>query len=221
MNRSRWLPAGSQIGALGVLAIIACGCSAAQHAAHFETRDPSTAPPPAHPPAVVVDPLSELPPARASAPAARELVVLHTPADPTLALQVVRDFFEAVVHEKLDDLERLLGSETPLEVGAHSGTQRARAFWRARFAKLDYTRLRPHTIFRDSEVETYRAAEPQAFHRSRGISGEIAGADLLVRVPILAQRLGQTVFFGEQISFLLRPTERGFEIVELREDFDL
>jgi hypothetical protein len=49
----------------------------------------------------------------------------------------------------------------------------------------------------------------------------VSGDDVLVRVVIATPRVGRTRLFGDEITFLLRPSGGAYKIIEMVEDFQL
>jgi hypothetical protein len=148
-----------------------------------------------------------------------QLLLLRTPASSELARATVRDFLRAAVNETPERMEPLLAREAFVDTGA--GRQPARAFWLTRMAQLDYTELKGQLLFRDSDVQTFRAEDAARLPAARRISLELAEDELAVRVPIRISWTGRTRLFGDELLFRLQPAGPRFEIAEIAEDFRL
>lgn len=172
-------------------------------------------------PGVAVDPASELPPARATGTTDGAVVTLRAPASRESARGVVRRFLEATVAGHWPDVEVLLDEQAWISGGPTTGRQRARSFWQMRLSRLDYPALANQTLYRDSELETYAAADAASLAPPRSLPLTPRGDDVLVRVVIEQPRVGKTRYFGDEIAFLLRPAGSSFVIVEMLEDFSL
>jgi hypothetical protein len=170
-------------------------------------------------PGIAVDPLSELPRPTQAAEAEAGLNVLTPPADAGRARGIVRQFFRAAVAENAEDLEPLIAQQAWLESG---GTrQPARAFWRTRMSQLDYGTLAGQLIYREAQVETYRAEDATRLGPNRRIPTDIKDDEILVRVPIAVSWTGRTRLFGDEVVFRVRPSGSRYEITEIVEDFRL
>ena len=147
------------------------------------------------------------------------LLLLRAPAAAELARDTVRDFLRAAVNEAPERLELLLARDAFVDTGA--GRQPARAFWQTRMAQLDYTELRGQLLFRDSDVETFRAEDLNRLPAGRRIPLELHTDEVAVRVPIRVSWAGRTRLFGDELLFRLQPAGARFEIAEISEDFRL
>jgi len=209
----------SVVGALA-LGVLGSACGARQTPLAIDTVSELDSSP-RRAPGVAVDPTSELP---KSAPAAHSedgVVVLKAPLDPESAREMVRAFFRAVSQGSYSDLEAVLPDEAWLSAGAMAGRQKARQYWQQRLSRLDYASLAGTTVFREGELETYRAADLAALRPPRVLGVVAQGDDVIVRVPIATPRTGKTRLFGDEIVFLLRPAGSKFQIVDMSEDFTL
>jgi hypothetical protein len=209
----------SKRSSLALLLAASTGC-AGGGAAGFDTVN-ALPEEPRRAPGVAVDPNLEPPPAAADATTSEGLVVLKEPADPEAARDIVREFFRAVASASFEKLEPLIGEESWLQAGAMMGRQRARDFWRQRMSRLDYAALGGSPIYRDSEMETYRAADLGRMRPPRTLNVGVQGQDVIVRVPIVSPRAGKTRLFGDEILFVLRPDQGRYSIIEMSEDFQL
>jgi hypothetical protein len=172
-----------------------------------------------HPPGVSETHASVLPEPARSGDAPDELVLLRAPAAPELARQVVRSFLRAAVNETPDRLEVLLAPQAFIDTSG--GRQPARSFWRARLSQLDYTELKGQLLFRDSDLETFRAEDLARLPTGRRIPLELGEDEIAVRVPIRVSWAGRTRLFGDELVFRLEPAGARFEIAEISEDFRL
>jgi hypothetical protein len=172
-------------------------------------------------PAVAVDPAAELPPAANGVDSERGLVALRAPQDPEAARETVRSFFRAIVHGSYDELEPLMTEDAWLQAGAMVGRQRARQYWQMRLSRLDYISLAGSSVYREGELETYRAEDVSRLRPPRALGVMAQGDDIVVRVPISTPRSGKTRLFGDEILFVLRPQGTKYSIVEMTEDFTL
>ncbi|HEX9619606.1 MAG TPA: hypothetical protein VF989_05705 [Polyangiaceae bacterium] len=195
------------------------GCSLRGSPA-FPTRtgEPETS---ARPPGVAVDRAQHLPPADTSSPAERGLAVLTAPHGLAEAEHSLRAFFDAVIAESPAELDAVLDARAWLKSDAASPRQRARSFWRSRFARLDYSELTRQTIYHERDVEIYRAEELSVLGAERRIDVQPLPGDIVMRVPISAGRDRSERLFGETMVLLLRYDEGRFRIVEIQEDFRL
>ena len=172
-------------------------------------------------PGIAVDPAPELPAPAPSAHAEQGVVVLRAPQDPEAARETVRDFFRAVSQGSFGDLEPLIADEAWLSAGAMAGRQKARQYWQTRLSRLDYASLAGSTVFREGELETYRAVDLSALRPPRALGVVAQGDDVVVRVPIAVPRSGKTRLFGDEIVFVLRPKGNRYAIVDMAEEFSL
>jgi hypothetical protein len=148
-----------------------------------------------------------------------ELLSLRAPAGAELARSTVRDFLRAAVNEAPARLELLLAADAFVNTGA--GRQPARSFWQNRLAQLDYTELRGQLLFRDDDLETFRAEDLSRMPAARRLPLELRDNEVAVRVPIRVSWAGRTRLFGDELLFRLEPAGSRFEIAEISEDFRL
>ncbi len=146
-------------------------------------------------------------------------LVLRAPAASGLAREAVRDFLRATVNEALDRMDPLLAPQAFVETA--SGRQPARSFWQSRFTVLDYTELRGQLLFREADLETFRAEDLARLPAARRPSIELSAEEIAVRVPIRVSWAGRTRLFGDELLFRLQPTGTRYEIAEITEDFRL
>jgi hypothetical protein len=159
-------------------------------------------------------------PAPARAGSSRDqLLLLRAPPATELARRAVREFLHAAVNEAMGRLEPLLAAQAFVDTG--SGRQPARAFWQLRFSQLDYTELRGQLLFRDADLQTFRAEDLTRLTPSRRMAIELGEDEVAVRVPIRISWTGRTRLFGDELLFRLQPSGVGFEIAQISEDFKL
>ena len=199
------------------LCLAACGRSAPMHFATASSLSDS----PRRAPGVAVDPTTELPSAANQADTQDGVVVLSAPADPESAREVVKSFFRAVSQGSYPELEPIVSDDVWLQGGAMVGRQKARQYWQLRLSRLDYTSLAGSSVYRESELETYRATDLPKLRPPRVLGVATQPNDLIVRVPISTPRSGKTRLFGDEVLFVLRSKGERYSIVEIAEDFSL
>ncbi|PIE05568.1 MAG: hypothetical protein CSA75_04070 [Sorangium cellulosum] len=153
-------------------------------------------------------------------PTERGLVLLKEPVDISEAMQVVRTFFRAVADEDMDMMRSVLANEAQALPIGNGDPKEAERFWERRFSKFDYTALGGEPMYRESMVETYRyedLEEPLAGRPQRPAT--MKSNDVLIRVYVTHTRIGINRVLGSEIFFVLRRTERKFEVQALHEDF--
>ncbi len=148
-----------------------------------------------------------------------QLLLLRAPAGADRARETVREFMRAAIAEKPEQLELLLSPNAFVDNGA--GRQPARPFWQVRMAQLDYTELKGQVLFREADVQTFRAEDLLRLPRGRRIPLELGADEVAVRVPIRVSWAGRTRLFGDELLFRLQLTGTRFEIAEISEDFKL
>lgn len=205
------------LGALALTTGVACG---AHRPLNFATRS-EAAEAPARAPGVPVDRVARLPRADASSPAERGLAVLAAPHSLAEAEQSLRAFFDAVIAESPTGIDLVVESRAWLKSDASGPRQRARSFWRTRFARLDYSGLTRQSIYHEREVEIYRADELDILAAERRIDVQPLPGDVVMRVPISAGRDRSERLFGETMVLVFRFDKGLFRIVEIVEDFRL
>lgn len=177
------------------------------------------------PDGVAVDPASLAPtPARSGRTDALGPIVLVPPLAPSLAQKTVAAFFDAITRQDLPALAALLteraGWASPVVPGMR-GAQ-AIAVWTSRFQKLDYRQLAVVPVVREAELEVYAEGELDGALPGRPLRPpEMAPADVLVRARIVTTRIGAERLLGDEIAFVLRPSEGRYRIALLLEDFQL
>ena len=198
--------------ALAGVACVSC-------AATLATSSPAPAKAERRAPGVAETRNAELPePVRTGDSSAR-LLLLRAPAAAELARSAVRDFMRATVSEAPERLDAVLSAQAVVDTGA--GRQPARSYWRSRFSQLDYTELKGQLLFRDSDLQTFRAEDLTRLPSNRRIPLDLSDDEIAVRVPIRVSWTGRTRLFGDELLFRLQPAGSTFEIVEINEDFRL
>lgn len=179
------------------------------------------------PDGVAIDPTSSPPPARDQAEARDGLVTLRTPLGIDRAIVTVNELFRKIVLEDSEGLEALFTRDalavTTTSPGAGPGqTPQATLWWQQRFRRLDYTKLAGETIFREAELEIYRAEDaldtpPHPAIRLEALNDN----DVVIRAPILTSRVGADRLLGDEIIFWLRRDNDRYKIYRIVEDFQL
>jgi hypothetical protein len=146
-------------------------------------------------------------------------LVLRVPAASGLARDAVRDFLRAAVNEAPDRMEPLLSAHAFVETT--SGRQPVRAFWQSRFTVLDYTELRGQLLFREADLETFRAEDLARLPATRKLPIELSPDEIAVKVPIRVSWAGRPRLFGDELLFRLQPAGTRYEIAQISEDFRL
>ncbi len=148
-----------------------------------------------------------------------QLLLLRAPPATEQARETVREFLRAAVNEASDRLELLLADQAYVDTA--SGRQPARTFWQIRFSQLDYTELRGQLLFRDADLQTFRAEDLARLPANRRMPLELGDDEVAVRVPLRISYAGRTRLFGDELLFRLQPNGPRFEIAEISEDFRL
>ncbi len=170
---------------------------------------------PRHPDGVVLEPLPAIPDAGDRATSSG-VVTLRAPLGDEAVHDIVEAYFVAFIRADRTGMERLL-TEDAVELGSPSH-DRDSIFqsWRARHVALDYKKLEGTQIADYDRIERFRyedlgnpPGEPRPANMQPG--------DLVVRVPILAARVGTERYFGDTIVFLLRRVGGKYKIAGLDE----
>ncbi|MGC4092069.1 MAG: hypothetical protein QM756_30145 [Polyangiaceae bacterium] len=106
-------------------------------------------------------------------------------------------------------------------VEAPGSRQPARGVLRSRLLQFDYTALRGVPLYREADVELYRAEDAETLRSARGLPNELARDQLFVRVRLNVSHSGKTRLLADEMGFSLRPEQDGFRIVSIREDAPL
>jgi len=146
-------------------------------------------------------------------------LALRAPMSSGLARETVRDFLSATVNEALERMDPLLTPQAFVDTG--SGRQPARSFWQSRFTVLDYTELRGQLLFREADLETFRAEDLARLPAARKFAIELAADEIAVKVPIRVSWAGRARLFGDELLFVLQPAGTRYEIAQISEEFRL
>jgi hypothetical protein len=201
--------------------LVACllSASCAAGTPHFPSRVQPLANAPRRAPGVTEAQADPMPAPVRRGNSRDQLLLLRAPASAELARNIVREFLRAAVNERPERLEPLLAADAFVDTG--SGRQPARSFWQMRLSQLDYTELKGQLLFRDADVQTFRAEDLARLPAGRRISLELSEDEVAVRVPIRVSWTGRTRLFGDELLFRLQPAGARFEIAEIAEDFRL
>ncbi|MDI1429676.1 hypothetical protein [Polyangium sorediatum] len=177
------------------------------------------------PDGVAVDPASAPPRARDVANAEAGLVTLRTPLGTEAVLTTVSGFFRAIVNEDMEALEGLFTRDAlsiSTTYGPSGSSPSAPLFWTQRMRRLDYTRLAGEVVFREVELEVYRAEDALTSSPHPAIRVEaLSMGDVVVRVPITTSRVGSDRLLGEEVVLWLRREGERYRIYRLVEDFQM
>ncbi len=181
--------------------------------------------PPRKPDGVVIDPESEPPAARDRAPVDEGMVTLRAPLGPEIAVATVRELFRRVVARDMENLSELFTptaqalSSTP---GAYGMPDKAWDFWIQRGKRLDYTKLAGEVLFREVDIEIYRADSAESASPNPLIRVDaLDETDLILSVTMLAGTSGLDRYFGDTILFWLRRQGDAYKIYREVEEFQI
>lgn len=178
------------------------------------------------PDGVAVDPSSSPPKAIDVGNTTDGLVTLRAPVGIEQALSTVRQFFHAIVEEDREALSAVLTRDAlntnPSMGGGPAGSPSASLFWAHRFQRLDYTKLAGEVVYRENELDVYRAEDETMTspHPAVRLDALMAG-DVVIRVPIATPRVGTDRLMGDEILIWLRRTGREYKIFRLLEEFQV
>ena len=201
--------------AAAVMVMPACGAVAVSS---FETAAalPKS---PRRPDAVAIDRQSPSPPIQSTADTRDGLVTLQEPVDITNAMQTVRIFFRAVLHEDLEAMSSVLTSDAQQYSSASGNGMPMNRHWERRFQKFDHPAA-GQLPFRESMTQVHRYQDLMVPLPGRPSRLEnMTSQDILIRVPITRTRFGLDRVFGSEMYFLLQRQGREFLIRTLIEDF--
>ena len=181
---------------------------------------------PRKPDGVAIDPASATMGPRDRASAEEGVVTLRSPLGVDLATAMIADFFSRVVVEDDDGLEALFTRDAIAVTAGPSGgmgqTPAAALWWEQRFRRLDYSKMAGEVVFRESELEVYRAEDALDAPPHRAIRTEaLNDNDVIIRAPIVTPRSGQERLFGDEIVFWLRRDGDRFKIFRVLEEFQV
>jgi hypothetical protein len=186
-----------------------------------------------HPDAIAVDLPPTEPPARTQGSTEQAVTTLRTPLGIDAAYAAVHAFFQAVIHEDMAALSALMQPGTqaqdlqgslPATVATRTQSQEARSWWTQRFRKHEYAELASKLIYRDRDIETYRATDLGALPAEVRPSADVPGPavtelDVVLRVPIVTHSLRSERLLGDELYVWLRPEGDRFLIYHLAEPF--
>lgn len=212
------------ITALAALSLSACGGSDA----HLFKTASEIKDAPRRPDGVAIDPASATPYARDRASASEGMVTLRSPLGVDLAMDMIASFFSKVVVEDDDGLTALFTRDAIAVTGSSSGmgsmgqTPSAALWWEQRFRRLDYGKMAGEVLYREAELEVYRAEDVLESPPHRAIRTDALNeSDVVIRAPVITSRAGQERLFGEEIIFWLRRDGDQYKIFRLLEDFQI
>lgn len=182
-----------------------------------------------HPDGVALDLASTPPPTRERAASDEGLCTLRTPLGVDVAVGTVALLFQRIVREDTDGLDQVFTRDAVAAVaqgatmgGGMSQTPSYSLWWGNRFHKLDYTKLAGETIYRESELEVYRAEDLKTASAPASMRIDGMGeTDVVIRVPIATARIGQDRLFGDELILWLRREGETYKIYRSLEDFQL
>lgn len=179
------------------------------------------------PDGVAVDPSTAPPAAKDTASTGDGLVTLRTPVGIETALVTIQTFFRAVVEEDPDGLASVLTrdaltSNPTMMAASPNGSPNAALFWAHRFRRLDYSKLAGEVVYRENELEVYRAGDALNLSPHPAVRLDALNAgDIVIRVPIATPRVGTDRLLGEEILVWMRRTGNEYKIYRLLEDFQV
>lgn len=197
--------------ALWPLVLAACQTGAV----HFPVTDPAETPTQPRPAGILFEPPVRLPDPVSIDSAESGLLVLRSPAPRSQILDTVRRFFRALVDEVPADLDDLLANSAWLE--ASSERLPARNAFRARFAEHDYPELSGIPLYREHELQIYRAGEAKALSWVRDLPTDLPTNDLVVRVRMIVSHPAKRRLLPEEVVLFLRSGPQGLQIYRIAE----
>lgn len=185
---------------------------------------------PRKPDGVAIDPSSGAPSARDQASSNEGIVTLRSPLGVELAMALIADFFGKIVIEDSDGLSALFAKDAIAVTGGSSGgmggimgqTPAAGLWWEQRFRRLDYSKLAGEVIYREVDLEIYRANDvPESLPHRAIRTDALHDNDVIIRVSILTPRSGQDRLLGDEIIFWMRRDSDHYKIFRVLEDFQI
>ncbi|MRG97940.1 hypothetical protein [Polyangium spumosum] len=177
------------------------------------------------PDGVAVDPASAPPRARDVASAEAGLVTLRTPLGAEAVFATVSGFFRAIVDEDMEALGPLFTRDAlslTTTFGPNNSSPSAPLFWTQRMRRLDYTKLAGEVVFREAELEVFRAEDALTSSPHPAIRVEaLSAGDVVVRVPITTSRVGADRLLGDELVLWLRRDGERYRIYRIVEDFQM
>ena len=219
-HRKGHAPPASLFGAL--LLFAAAGCGPVGPAVFPTGEDGPRAP--RRPDGVVIDPESAPPAARDRAAADDGMVTLRSPLGPEVAVQTVSELFHRIVARNMDNLSELFTlNAQPISgiPGGYGVPDKAWDWWSQRSKRLDYTKLSGEVLFREADIEVFRADSDAAPPHPSIRAEALDDTDVILRVTMLAGTNGLDRFFGDTIVFWLRRDGDTYKIYRQLEDFQL
>jgi hypothetical protein len=174
---------------------------------------------------VALDPASTPPPPTNQADVDDSVVTLRTPLGIGAALDVVDEFFRRVVAEDSEALSELLTRDAlAIHTGSGGSGQPPSAglWWEQRFRRLEYGKLAGEPVYRESDLQIFRAEDALAAPQHPAIQpATLDDQDVVIRVPIATARVATDRLLGDEIVVWLRRDGPRFRIYRLLEDFQL
>jgi len=201
------------------LGLLGCGASKSGFVTTSELPERSR-----RPDGVAVDPKAAPPPAKDVVSTEEGLVTLRAPLGTDRAIETVSMFFRALVAEDMEALQGLFTRDAlSVSTGANaSGAPSAQLFWMQRLRRLDYTKLSGEVVYREPELEIFRAEDAVSITSHPAINADALGADdVVVRVPIATPRVGVDRLLGDEIVLWLRRDGDRYRIYRLVEEFQM
>lgn len=203
------------------LLLLAGACSTSS-APTFPTTD-RWEPARRQPDGVAIDPLPASPAvARRADTSALGAVALSPPAPVSEALATLRAFLDAIVVEDTVAVLRLFTERGAWVQLPGRGSVPIGSHLRERVRRLNYPQLAGVTVFREADAEVYAHddLEPPLPGRPARPAG-MEPSDLLIKIRVITPRIGAERFFGDEVTFLLRPDRGRFRIHSMFEEFQL
>ncbi len=177
------------------------------------------------PDGVAIDPTSAPPQPANQADASDSVVTLRTPLGVGLALDIVAEFFKRIIAEDSEALSELLTRDAlAIHTGSGGSGQPPSAglWWEQRFRRLEYGKLAGEPVYRESELQIFRAEDVLATPQHPAIQPEtLDDQDIVIRVPIMTARIAADRLLGDELVVWLRRDGPRFKIYRLLEDFQL
>lgn len=177
------------------------------------------------PDGVVIDPESAPPAPRDRASVEDGMLTLRAPLGPEVAIATVRELFRRVVARSTESLSELFTQNAqPLSgvPGGYGVPDRAWDWWVQRSRRLDYTKLAGEVLFREGDIEIFRASDALDTPPHPAIRTDaLDDSDVILRVTMLAGTSGTDRYFGDSIVFWLRRDGDTYKIYRQLEDFQL
>lgn len=172
---------------------------------------------------MAIDPVSAPPAPVDRANAADGLVTLRTPLGVEVARAVVLELLQRITREDSEGMAGLFTRDALAILPTSSNqTTQAKDWWDQRFRRLEYTKLAGEQVARESEFEIYRAEDSPELPAHASIrTGALGDTDVVIRVPIITNRVGQDRLLGDEMVLWLRREGDQYRIYRILEDFQL